>query len=260
MHAALRRALLGGGYCAEANSLFARFTVQPYGGRKRQIDRLIRSLKTAGVWSKLDALYLMAAHDEQAAQRNWVADGFNLTANNSPAFARDRGYTGNGSNSNLDSEFNPTTASSPKFTQDDASMWLWSRTDLRIDASNASAEIGNANSRMSRSNVTAGVALGRPNTGSTINTMVTAGFPGFLGWARSAAAVWESYAQGADAGGGTDASAALTNASFYIGAVNGIGSGVNEIAAAAWGQNLTATEALAFYQALHAYMAAVGAL
>ena len=41
----------------------------------RLIDKAIGQLKMAGVWGKLDALYLLAAHTSQAALVNWKAPG-----------------------------------------------------------------------------------------------------------------------------------------------------------------------------------------
>ncbi|MFG1397189.1 hypothetical protein [Roseixanthobacter pseudopolyaromaticivorans] len=56
----------------ETTSLLARMSVQPAAGRRTQIDTLVKSLLAAGIWTKLDALYLLAAHDAQAARLNLV--------------------------------------------------------------------------------------------------------------------------------------------------------------------------------------------
>lgn len=72
----------GSGYSAEAIAYFAGMSVQPDATRKGQLDTLITSLKSAGVWAKLDALYIMAAHDAQAARVNAVAPGSVATITN----------------------------------------------------------------------------------------------------------------------------------------------------------------------------------
>lgn len=86
-------------YCPEALALFARMTTQPTDARKTVINTFITSLKTAGVWDKLDAMYVFAAANQQAALLNWIADTNNATAENSPAFTADEGIQGNGTNS-----------------------------------------------------------------------------------------------------------------------------------------------------------------
>ncbi|WP_336802535.1 hypothetical protein, partial [Kaistia sp. MMO-174] len=73
---------------------FARLTNQPTTARKKLYNDLIVSLKTAGVWAKLDALYVLAAADAQAARQNLVANAYNISASGSPVFTADRGYTG----------------------------------------------------------------------------------------------------------------------------------------------------------------------
>ncbi len=245
----------GNVYSAAAQSLFARFTTPPTTVRKTLINNLIVSLVDAGVWAKLDAFYMLAAADAQSSLLNWVFTSYTPTAVNSPAFVVDQGYTGNGSTSYLDTGFNPTTASSPKFVQDSAHQALWSRTNL-ANGAGVSSDMGNVNSHINRHQTTAGLASGRPNAGSGLN-YAPGSYPGYAAWTRSAAAVWEAYAQGVDGGGGTNASAAPTNATFRVCAGNGFG--VNQIAAAHFGSNLTASEMLAAYNALAAYLVAIGA-
>lgn len=95
-----RPVLFGRRYAAEAVSLFARMATQPDATRLALIDATIRSLIAGGVWAKLDSLYVMAAHDSQAARLNWVANE-SLTAYNSPAFTVDRGFKGDGASAYL---------------------------------------------------------------------------------------------------------------------------------------------------------------
>lgn len=252
--------LTGGTLEPETTALLARFTTPATPQRQLLINGLISALVSSGIWAKLDAFYVMAAADEQAAQRNWVADTFNLTPTNTPTFTVDRGYQGNGSTSFLDTGFNPTTASAPKFTQNDAHMLIWSRTSLRNGAA-VSYDAGNANSRVARrSNVVDGVPADGVYRSNLAGDVVSGtGYPGYVGWARSAAAVWEAYRNGADSGGGTNASAALSNASFYALARNSGEFGTNQLAAYHFGGNLTAGQVSAVYNALNVYMVNVGA-
>lgn len=248
-----------GGYAfvnSETYALVARFTTPPTLARKAQIDTLIGSLKTAGVWSKLDAFYMLAAADAQSSLLNWVSTSYNLTAVNSPAFVADQGYTGDGSTSYLDTGFNPTTATSPKFTQDSGALSLWSRTNL-ANGAGTSFDFGSPNSYVGRS-ATAGQGTGRPNAGSGQSYGLLV-YPGYVGYSRTAAAVWEAYAAGVDSGGGTTASAALTNATLRICSIGAGSFGVNQIASALVASGLSAGEELATYNAMSTYLQAIGA-
>jgi len=249
-----------GGYTfanAEAAALVARFTTPPTNARKLLIDNLVGALKTANVWTKLDAFYVLAAADSQAARRNWIADLYNLTEVNAPTFTADLGYTGNGTTAYLDSGFNPTTAPAAKFVQDSNHLGIWSRTNLD-NAGSPSPEIGNAQSRCQRQAAVSGAAQGRPNSAGTV-TIATGGFPGHTMYSRTAAGIWEGYAQGVDAGGGTDASTALTSANLYILSSNTGAFGLNQDAAAHWGSGFTAGEAASMFSAIQTYLQAIGA-
>jgi hypothetical protein len=93
-------------YCAEANALFARMTVQPPVERKVIIDTLIRGLKRDTIWSKLDVVYSFVAHTEQAALLNWKSTS-NNASNINMVYRVDSGFMGNGSTSYINTNFNP---------------------------------------------------------------------------------------------------------------------------------------------------------
>lgn len=59
------------------------------------IDDTVYQLKVAGLWSKLDCLYFLAAPSADIAAVNWINPGqYNLTAVNSPTFTANVGYSG----------------------------------------------------------------------------------------------------------------------------------------------------------------------
>lgn len=239
----------------EADDLVERFSVEPTNFRKRQIDTLVGSLKTAGVWAKLDAFYIFAAQDAQAALLNWKADQYNLTVSGAPVFTADRGYQGDGVDDVLLTGFNPATAGG-QFAQNSAHLGMWSRTNLANGAAQG-YEIGNTNSYLARA--TNGTMRGRPNHGTELLTGPTNSLPGHFMYSRTAAAVWESYANSSDVGGGTETSAALTSADFRVLSVTATLFSRNQFAAVHWGSGLSAGETAATYAALRAYMVAVGA-
>ncbi len=100
----------------------------PTTSRKKALDTLILGLKTQDMWDKFDLLYLLAGHDQQATRINIVYPGrFDLTTSGTLTFTQDRGWTGDGSASRLQTGFTPST-NAVKFTQNNASMGVWSLT------------------------------------------------------------------------------------------------------------------------------------
>jgi hypothetical protein len=91
---------------AETRALVARMSVAPTPARVSLINRVVRDLKNAGLWSspKLEGLYVFAAHDAQAARLNWLGSDSASTVNG-PTFTADRGYQGNGVDSYLQSGY-----------------------------------------------------------------------------------------------------------------------------------------------------------
>lgn len=135
-----------GGYDPDALAFFARLTTPPTAARKKLYNDLIVALKTAGVWGKLDALYILAAADAQAARQNLVANAYNLTASGSPTFTVDRGYTGDGVGAYLDTGANRLTLAAYK--QDDATLFAWEFADIGDVTSGAIGAIGSGTNRV----------------------------------------------------------------------------------------------------------------
>jgi hypothetical protein len=77
---------------------------------------LINGLVAAGVLSKLDALWLFATDTSAHSLLNLVQNAYNCTLITSPTFTADRGWAP-GSGGSLDTNFNPTTATAPNYTQ-----------------------------------------------------------------------------------------------------------------------------------------------
>lgn len=241
-------------YTAEATTLFAAMSSQPDATRKGHIDTLIAALKTAGVWTKMDVFYVLAAHDSQASKLNWVSPStFTASEVATVTFETDRGWTGDGVGGYLDSGFNPTTASSPKFVQNSAHLGGWSRTAGTI----AGNDVGNTNAFV---NYQSGASSGSYRVNQTIgsNTSGTSG-QGHTIANRSTAGATQAYRNGASIGTGSQGSTTPTNATLKIGTA-GFGTfPVRQHAAYHHGSSLSAGEVSDFYTALAAYMTAVGA-
>lgn len=265
-NAALRSALIeGGGYVfanAEAAALVARFTTPPTTVRKILIDALVGALKAASVWSKLDALYIMAAHDAQAARRNWVADAYNLTAVSSPTFTTDRGYAGDTSSAHLKTGYVPSTAGG-LLTVNSAHLSVWDRT---VRAAFGSVEAGVNIAATTVLQVAARWSSGQIiHSTNEITTLLTTigGAAGHTLVNRSGVSARQTYRDGVEVGSNTTASSSLPNLEIYFLGRNtsdalSLPSG-DELAVGSIGASLTAGEAAAFHTALNTYLTAVGA-
>lgn len=250
--------LLGGApvYTAAANTLFAAMTTPPTAARKATINNLIVALQNAGIWASLDILYVMAAADSQAARLNWKNPStFTLAPANSPSFAADRGYTGDGASSRLAPSWSGGT-NGVNFVQNSASAWFWSRTS----GQSASPDIGiistTGNSIVARS--VADNVIARVNDNDTTGQPNTDG-SGFLGVQRSGSSAKRYWRNGAQVGIDISvASVAPSTSGVWVCGANPSSFSTRQEAAAAWGASLSGLES-SFYSAMLTYMQAVGA-
>lgn len=122
------------GYDTDAIALLDAMTVQPSAIRRSLINSTISALKTANLWADIDVMYVLAAHDAQAARLNWKAPGsFAATVIGSPTFTSDQGYTGDGSTGALDTGWTPST-NGAAFTQNAAHASAWTLTSRSAGA------------------------------------------------------------------------------------------------------------------------------
>jgi len=121
-----------GDFESESRSLFDRMNTlseAPVVARRTILDTAIAADKTASLWTaKYDALWLFAAHGKNSGLINILADEFNCTLVDTPAFTQDRGYAGNGSSDALNANYN-VASDSALFTQNDCSFGVYVRTN-----------------------------------------------------------------------------------------------------------------------------------
>lgn len=87
-------------------------------------EQLLIDLKAAGVWSKLDTFAVLATDgNSDFALIDWKRLS-QYTAVNSPTFTTNGGFTGNGTSSYIDTNYNPST-SAVNYKLDDASRIYW---------------------------------------------------------------------------------------------------------------------------------------
>jgi hypothetical protein len=241
-------------YAPETVALLARMSTTT-SQQKQDIDTLIRSLITANIWSKLDGLYIHAAHDAAAGLLNWVNTVYNMTAVSSPVFTADRGYLTDGTASYLNSNFNPVTAPSPKWVQDSVTAFIWSRTIGQTGGTTA----GNDPLSVSITpRSTSDVFRARASGSAALDAACTNG-TGLFATTRSLAGVRKSYRNGAEQATITDASSSHISATFKVGTANASTFVSREFAATGFGSELNNTDHQNLYNAIQTYMTARGA-
>jgi hypothetical protein len=204
---------------------------------KQAWDDAIGASETDGSWADFDILYPKGAIPGTSAANisdgyiNWKNPAaFTLTPINSPT--NGNGYwQGDGSSSRLRTGYNPTT-DGVKFTQDDASIWVWSNTD----GTSVAASIGNVVSPQAiiYPMNTDNKAYGRVNSASAFTGNVTDGI-GLYCVQRRAAGDVRMFKNGSQIANSTTASTGLANQEQWICGANSSLFGTRKIMFGAWG-------------------------
>lgn len=182
-----------------------------------------------------------------------------MTAVNAPPFTADRGYKSDGATSYLNTNWNPLSAPSPKFTQNNHSMGVWCRND--VSAFNQ-CDIGHyARVHIASRNGTAMQVYASAN--SSTGTLPVATSVGFSSWSKISNTQARLYKNGSPLVTATVTTAAPANLPFLVCAGNQ-GAGVTgfstrELAAMFFGSQLSDAEHAALHSALSTYLVAVGA-
>lgn len=126
-------------YDSDAQLYFDLLNPEPSLQFKEAINKLVLSLKASGNWNKLDRFWIHATEQQQHAKISLIQpESTVITEVNSPSWVFEQGYTGNGTNSYLDTNFNPSLQAS-HFVLNNGSVFYYSRTNLQEN----SADIGN---------------------------------------------------------------------------------------------------------------------
>lgn len=230
-------------------------------GRKDLVNALIVGLKADGIWTKLDRLWIFAAENTQSALVDLKATA-TATAVNSPSFSADDGYTGNGSTSYINTNYNPSGSSN--FTGNAACFGIW---DISTSSNSGTVPIGISYfGHLSEGTIhyPDGNSYWRVNTSGGGLTVAYPG-PGLFMANRSTSGANQLYRNGSSIVSDTVSATALTSTNFYVCARNNdsgtptAGShSTDQIAAAIFGGTLTGTEHGNLYTRLRTYMTAVG--
>jgi len=236
------------------DNLIAAASVAPSDLRKGYVARFIGALYAASVWTKIDVMWVLAAHDEQFGRLNWKSPStFTLTAVNSPTFTTDRGFAGNGSTSYLDTGWDAATNGS-QYTRDNAHVMSYART-----AGSNSASFGAFNSNnISVVNRTGTPDRGRANAGADVDGVAGGTMPQQIMIRRNVSTDQSILRDGTQIATEANASSALVSGDIAFGLV-GSAYHAGQVAGGALGAYLDDTEAAAYYAAWNAYLVALGA-
>lgn len=254
--------IIAGGNCSSVSTLTSNYVAAgvalgaaaPSLRQQCQIDQISKVITAQGI--QFDFFYLLGVNDSVLAKVNLVNPGtYNATAVSTPLFVANRGLTGN-QTGYYDTGFNPATASSPKFTQNSASMGMFNLSNF----SSSTYDIGNSRSELRTLSSGVITTVANVTAGDTVAT--TTGQED-VSWSRSSSGGYSVYVNGAAAtcaACASHASTTLTSSNFFVGASNNTSGAVaQKIVFAAWaGAALSAPQAAALSLALHVYAGILG--
>jgi hypothetical protein len=186
---------------------------------KTYINTFITALGTD--FAEFDRLWIHGLANSIAARTSLAnPTSTMITAVNSPTFTASQGYNGNGTNSYLNTNYNPTT-NGVKYTLDSASIYVYSRTNLNA----FKIDIGHTNS-------TSYACLDLRDAGSFyrsineigfVSPVVVANSLGLFSGVRVGTLDVRSYKNGVSLLNNTTASSTLINNNMYVLALNNNG-------------------------------------
>lgn len=225
-------------------------------GRQTIVNDLIVGLKADSVWTKFDRLPIFAAENQPSALTDLVSLTL-MTAAAAPTFTVDRGYTGNGSSSYVNSNFNPFT-SGVNWTGTSVSAAGWI---VSADATGNAAILGGYDGvHFTQMLQVAGGWFGFPNDSNVQATTFGSG-PGLI-HVQSDSSNNAIFGNGGSKQTTAGGAATVVNANIYFDARNNSGTadlfGQHQIAGGYFGSNMTDTEVANVYSRLRTYMTAVG--
>jgi hypothetical protein len=167
-------------YQAVLNYATTQGYTKPSGSQQLLQNQLVIDLKSAGIWSKLDTFAVFATDgNSDFALIDWIRLS-QYTAVNSPTFTSNGGFTGNGTSSYIETNFNPAT-SGVNYTLDNAGRYFW--VDNRVGAIWEGIITANTNDSQNTSNIRQRINQGAAQLPQPVNLA----FDGFKSINRTSA-------------------------------------------------------------------------
>jgi hypothetical protein len=207
-----------------------------------------------------DFLYIWATKDQATALLNLVSANFPCTNTGGLTFTANSGFAGaNNPAQVIDSQFNPTTASSPKFTQDSAHLSIWNLGNTTSFGPICGASGDTTIEHLIPKFTGDGNLYARINDASSSGGFSITDSSGHIIGNRSSSTGREAYQNGSTTlNGGTVVSYGSTPSTTPVNA-NIIGlANVQSGSEMSAGASLNATQASNFYSRLRSFMTSVG--
>ena len=248
---------------AEASQFLARLPNAPDSTHETAYIALIDGLVADSVWSKLDALYILAAETAGNAAVNLKSSSYGLSLVSTPTFTADQGYVGSaGSGQALDTQLVLTSAS--QYSPNSGHVGIYNRSNRAANSGFTFGVLG-ANVRYLNAKLRNAVDNLEYDINTTaFPTVSNANSHGMFVVSRTGASALEVYRNGSSLGTDTDAAAGVpTTYSVYILTLNNQGtphsnSVADQIAAFSVGAGLNGSEAATLSSRINTYMAALG--
>lgn len=234
----------GGGFDPDAQAFVDR--VYTAGGtltdtEKQAVDTLVQDLKSAGIWTKMKAIYPMVGASAAACAQNLKSSSFTGTFTSGWTFAS-TGVQGNGTSTSMVTNVNPSN----DLSQDDVHISFYSRTDNN----KAGVDMGTLNLTIQ---YYAGVLFYRVNQ-IAYNNLGAQPSDGFSLASRIVSTTEKLYIDGSLFNTATKNSTLLDNTNITLGSWPSAQFPTDrEYAFASIGDGLTDTEASDFYDAVQAF-------
>lgn len=246
-------------FAKEARAIIDATSVQPNMARMRTIDLTVRGFLGAALWPKVDAMWFLAAHDEQAGRLNWKDPGnFTLTAVNTVTFTTDRGFAGDGSTGYLDTGWDRAT-NGVQFTRDNAHISVYQRTNGNNNVPPFADNQAGPRVAVGARPVNTGGGSALVNSATSVAGPAAGTLPIHAMGRRNSSTHQSLIRDGVEVTGPTAAtSGALGSADLVFGKYGNVFTNA-QVAGGSVGAYLDDAEALTFYKIWLSYMRAVGA-
>ena len=196
-------------FSTEVQQFFDRIGGPPGGNYTAAYETFIDALVAGGVWAEADGIYVLKAPSSAIGYENLRQDNYHLTESGSITFTNGVGVTSGGGF--LDSNFNPSTATAPNYTQNDASFGARSETSTGI----AGALVGYSTQNNLYPRYTDDVCYYQINSAGG-QSVSSADGSGLWVVSRSASSAYVIYRNGVEIDGDNDTSATVQNANIQF--------------------------------------------
>lgn len=242
--------VLGGSlYSATERALFAALTAP----HKVAAKNAIRAMQASGAWALMDGFYMTAAGSPADALVNWKSPGtFNLTETvTPPTYSTDLGITGAGASSGLNGPNLSTYGG--QFTLNNCHLGVWVGTNIQEGTVDVGVTSSHVRARQGATNIQT-----RANDTTATNSTIAATSIGHTMWSRAISTAYDPYKNGVALGTISVTTTSITNTTLGV-CFGGGTSSTKRIQAAHFGAALTQAQVTSVYNALAAYMTAIGA-